>query len=41
MSSYTTPIRDAREASFLQALETAKDIALDMDIDPLFHTRQN
>jgi hypothetical protein len=39
MSSYTTPIRDAREASFLQALETAKDIALDMDIDPLFHTR--
>jgi hypothetical protein len=39
MSSYPTPIRDAREAGFLQALETAKDIALDMDIDTLFHTR--
>jgi hypothetical protein len=40
MSSYPTPIRDAREACFLQALETAKDIALDMDIDTLFHTRR-
>jgi hypothetical protein len=40
MSSYPTPIRDAREAGFLQALETAKDIALDMDIDTLFHTRR-
>jgi hypothetical protein len=39
MSSYPTPIRNAREAGFLQALETAKDIALDMDIDTLFHTR--
>jgi hypothetical protein len=39
MSSYPTPIRDAREAGFLQALETAKDIALDMDIDTVFHTR--
>jgi hypothetical protein len=39
MSSYPTPIRDAREAGFLQALETTKDIALDMDIDTLFHTR--
>jgi hypothetical protein len=39
MSSYPTPIGDAREAGFLQALETAKDIALDMDIDTLFHTR--
>jgi hypothetical protein len=35
----TSPIRDARETCFLQALETAKDIALDMDIDTLFHTR--
>jgi hypothetical protein len=40
MSSYPTPIRDAREAGFLQALETAKDIALYMDIDTLFHTRR-
>jgi hypothetical protein len=40
MSSYPTPIRDAREAGFLQALETAKDITLDMDIDTLFHTRR-
>jgi hypothetical protein len=40
MSSYPTPIRDAREAGFLQALETSKDIALDMDIDTLFHTRR-
>jgi hypothetical protein len=40
MSSYPIPIRDAREAGFLQALETAKDIALDMDIDTLFHTRR-
>jgi hypothetical protein len=39
MSSYPTPIKDAREADFLQALETAKDIALDMNIDTLFHTR--
>jgi hypothetical protein len=39
MSSYLTPIRDAREAGFLQALEIDKDIALDMDIDTLFHTR--
>jgi hypothetical protein len=39
MSSYPTPIRDAREIGFLQALETVKDIALDMDIDTLFHTR--
>jgi hypothetical protein len=37
MSSYPTPIWDAREAGFLQALETANDIALDMDIDTLFH----
>jgi hypothetical protein len=40
MSFYPTPIWDAREAGFLQALETAKDIALDMDIDTLFHTRR-
>jgi hypothetical protein len=40
MSSYPTPIRDAREIGFLQALETVKDIALDMDIDTLFHTRR-
>jgi hypothetical protein len=39
MSSYPTPIKDAREAGFLQALETAKDIALEIDIDTLFHTR--
>jgi hypothetical protein len=39
MSSYPTPIRDAREVCFLHALETAKDIALDLDIDTLFHTR--
>jgi hypothetical protein len=39
MSSYPTPIRDSSETCFLQALETAKDIALDMDIDALFHTR--
>jgi hypothetical protein len=39
MSSYPTSIRDAREAGFLQALETAKDIALDKDIDTLFHKR--
>jgi hypothetical protein len=31
---------DAKEAGFLQALETAKDITLDMDIDTLFHTRR-
>jgi hypothetical protein len=37
MSSYPTPIRGARETGFLQALETTKDIAL--DIDTLFHTR--
>jgi hypothetical protein len=30
---------DAREVGFLQALETAKDMALEMDIDTLFHTR--
>jgi hypothetical protein len=36
----TSPIRDAREICFLQALEIAKDIALDMDIDTLFHTRR-
>jgi hypothetical protein len=35
----TSPIKDARETCFLQALETAKDIALDMDIDTLYHTR--
>jgi hypothetical protein len=40
MSCYPTPIRDAKEAGFLQAIETAKDIALDMDIDTLFHTRR-
>jgi hypothetical protein len=40
MSSYPTPTRDVREASFLQALETVKDIALDMDIDTLFHIRR-
>jgi hypothetical protein len=40
MSSYPTPIRDAREAGFLPALETAKDNAIDMDIDTLFHTRR-
>jgi hypothetical protein len=40
MSSYPTPIRDAREVGFLQALETAKDITLDMDIDTLFRTRR-
>jgi hypothetical protein len=40
MSSYPTPIKDAREVGFLQALETAKDIELDMDIDTLFHTRR-
>jgi hypothetical protein len=40
MSSYPTPIRDARETGFLQALETAKYVALDMDIDTLFHTRR-
>ena len=40
MSSYPSPIGDAREAGFLQALEIAKDIALDMDIDTLFHTRR-
>ena len=40
MSSYPTPIRDARETGFLQALETPKDVALDMDIDTLFHTRR-
>jgi hypothetical protein len=36
----TSPIRDTRETGFLQALETAKDIAFDMDIDTLFHTRR-
>jgi hypothetical protein len=36
----TSPIRDARETGFLQALETAKDIAFDMDTDTLFHTRR-
>jgi hypothetical protein len=35
----TSPIRDARETGFLQAVERAKDIPLDMDIDTLFHTR--
>jgi hypothetical protein len=40
MSSYPTPTRDVREAGFLKALETAKDIALDMDIDTLFHIRR-
>jgi hypothetical protein len=39
MSSYPTPIRNASDVGFLQALETAKDIALDMDIDTLFYTR--
>jgi hypothetical protein len=36
----TSPIKDAREIGFLQALETTKDIPLDMDIDKLFHTRR-
>jgi hypothetical protein len=36
---HTSPIRDAWETTFLQALETVKDIALGMDIDTLFHTR--
>jgi hypothetical protein len=40
MSSNPTPIRDARETGFLQALETTKYIALDMDIDTLFYTRR-
>jgi hypothetical protein len=32
--------KEYRETCFLEALETNKDIALDMDIDTLFHTRR-
>jgi hypothetical protein len=36
----STLTTNARETGFLQALETAKDIARDMDIDTLFYTRR-